>query len=95
MEFAIDYPDREGVAPVAKAGEAATVVLVAPMSIPVYNVMLDSEPNAKWPRSIAGRYLVPEGSGTRGLQETASVLIRGTGEPNRFQGRVLIRDREK
>jgi hypothetical protein len=82
--FALDYPDLEGVEPVARAGDAATVVLVAPMRVPSYLVILDSQPDAKWPRSVAGRYLVPEGSGIRGSQETSTVLIRGTGELKRF-----------
>ncbi|MBP2269229.1 hypothetical protein J3A64_004769 [Pseudarthrobacter sp. PvP004] len=84
FEFALDYPDLEGVEPVARAGDAATVVLVAPMTRPTYNVILASEPNAKWPRTVAGRYLVPEGDGIRGSQETSTVLIRGTGELKRF-----------
>jgi hypothetical protein len=54
---------------VTRAGDAATVVPVAPMRIPSYLAILDSEPDAKWPRSVAGRYLIPGGPGIRGSQE--------------------------
>ncbi|MDR6689051.1 hypothetical protein J2Y41_004655 [Arthrobacter sp. 1088] len=60
----------------AKAGDAATVVVIAPNGISVYNVLLDSEPAAKWPRSIAGRYLIPKAPGISGGRVPASVLLR-------------------
>ncbi|WP_353711451.1 hypothetical protein [Arthrobacter sp. K5] len=39
------------------------------MRIPSYLAILDSEPDAKWPRPVAGRYLIPGGPGIRASQE--------------------------
>jgi hypothetical protein len=84
VEFSVDYPALPDAELLARAGDAATVVRVAPTTSVVYEVKLASDPDAKWPLTVAGRYLVPEGSGIRGEQETKTVLVRHTGELRRF-----------
>lgn len=84
VEFSVDYPDLPNIDVVARAGEAATIVGICPTKRVTYEVRLDSEPDVKWPRVVAGQYLVPEGSGLRGKQVTQTVLVRHTGELRRF-----------
>lgn len=84
VEFTADYPASSNRDNLAGVGDTGEVVGIAPTRDPLYLVKLDSEPDAKWPLNVSGKYLAPEGSGVRGIQETSTVLIRGTGELRRY-----------
>ncbi|GAB2707715.1 hypothetical protein ACX801_07880 [Arthrobacter bambusae] len=83
IEFTVDFGPRDE-EPYARAGEAGTVVGIAPTKDPVYLVKLDSDPDAQWPRTVSGAYLAPDGSGLRGRQETRTIKNRSTGELRRM-----------
>lgn len=83
VEFTADYPANPDRDPLAAAGDTAEVVRIAPTRDPLYLVKLDSKPDAKWPLNVSGKNLAHEGSGLRGIQETSTVPIRGTGELRR------------
>lgn len=80
VEFTIDYPGLRNIENVAAAGDAATILALLPGKSPSYSVQLDSEPESRWPRTVAPAALAPEGSGLRGRQKSMTVLNRGTGE---------------
>lgn len=84
VEFTADYPANPDRDLLAAAGDTGEVTGIAPTRDPLYLVKLDSKPDAKWPLNVSGKYLAPEGSGIRGVQETSTVLMRGTGELRRF-----------
>lgn len=84
IEFTADHPAVPDRDPLAAAGDTGEVVGIAPTRDPLYLVKLDSKPDAKWPLNVSGKYLASEVSGVRGIQETSTVLLRGTGELRRF-----------
>lgn len=83
VEFTADYPGMEGRPLIAAAGDAATVLFVNPTRDPSYSIKLDSQPEAKYPHTVSGRWLAPEGSGIRGAQEVLDAVNRSSGELRR------------